>query len=306
MTTNRGLQMVTGPFGYTGRYLVRALNAAGLPVAGLTDRRQPAGLAASALRIFPYDFDRPDALTSHLAGVEVLYNTYWVRFDRGATTFDLAVRRTEALLTAARQAGVRRVVHLSVTHASPDSPLPYFRGKGIAERLVRDSGLSYAILRPALVFGAGDILLNNIAWFLRRSPVFGVPGDGRYRVQPVAADDLAAAVVAAGAGQDDTEADVVGPDNLTFMELVTRIRDAVGGSRWIVPAPAGLVLLATRIAGHAMGDVVLTPHEIAGLRANLLTSDTSSAGWRTFGDWLRTAGPRLGLHYESELARHYR
>ncbi len=155
MTTPHGIHMVTGPFGYTGSHIARALREHGLPVAGLTGRPQPAGLFVPPLPVCPYDFERPDALASHLAGVDVLYNTYWVRFDRGGTTFDLALPRIETLLAAARQAGVRRVVHLSVTHASPDSPLPYFRGKGITEQMVRDSGLSYAILRPTLVFGAG-------------------------------------------------------------------------------------------------------------------------------------------------------
>lgn len=299
-----GTHIVTGPFGYTGSYITRALLAAGLPVLGLTKRPQPTGMPA--IPVAPYHWDAPDRLAETLAGAAVLYNTYWVRFDRGTITFDLGVERNRLLLDAARRAGVGRIVHVSVTKASADSPLPYFRGKGIIERMVRDSGIPYSIVRPALVFGDGDILLNNIAWFLRRSPVFGVPDGGRYRVQPIAATDLASLAVAQGQATGDHEIDAVGPETLTFWELVRQIRDAVGGSPLLVPAPGALALAATHLAGLLTGDVVLTPDELAGLRMELLTSDGPPQGATRLADWLAEVRSTLGTRYESEVARHYR
>ena len=122
----------------------------------------------------------------------MLYNTYWVRFNYGSFSHAAAVENTLALFAAARQAGVGRVVHLSIANPSEDSPLEYFRCKARLERALRESGLSYAILRPTVLFGGQDILINNIAWMLRRLPVLGVFGDGRYRLQPIYVDDLAA------------------------------------------------------------------------------------------------------------------
>lgn len=298
-----GFHAITGPFGYTGAHITRALLAAGTPVLGLTSRPAPTGL--SSVTVAPYHWDDPERLAESLKGAAVLYNTYWVRFDRGSTTFDLALSRIRTLLQAARTAGVGRIVHLSVTNASVDSPFPYFRGKGLAERMVRECGVPYSIVRPALVFGEGDILLNNIAWFLRRSPVFGVPDGGRYRVQPIAADDLAAGALAQGRASGKQEVDAIGPETLTFWELVRLIRDAVGGSPLLLPIPGAAALAATWLAGKLTGDVVLTPDELAGLRMNLLTSNAAPLGERRFAQWLTTAGPTLGRRYQSEIERHY-
>lgn len=294
---------VTGPFGYTGRYITDTLLATGHEVRGLTDRRaaSPRVIATS-----PYHFEDPAALTASLRGVDTLVNTYWVRFDRGSTTFDLAIARVGLLLKAARDAGVRRVVQVSVTHADPTSPLPYFRGKGVLEQMVRDCGLSYAVVRPALVVGRGDILLNNIAWFLRHVPVFGLPGGGGYRVQPIHARDLADTVVQAVSASDNQEFDAVGPDTMTFGGLVEGMRVALGSRCRVVPMPQRLALAGTALAGLVLRDCVLTADEVAGLRANLLTSDEAPIGRTTFAAWLAEDGDALGRHYANEVHRHFR
>jgi len=259
-----------------------------------------------AVATAPYHWDAPDRQAETLAGAAVLYNTYWVRFDRGAVTFNLGIERNGRLIDAARRAGVGRIVHMSVTKTSAGSPLPYFRGKGIIEQMVRDSGIPYSIVRPTLVFGTGDILLNNIAWFLRRLPVFGVPDGGRYRVQPIAATDLASLVVAQGMVTGNHEVDAIGPETLTFGEIVRQIRDAIGGSPLLVPVPSAVALAATHVAGLLTGDVVLTPDELAGLRMELLTSDGPPQGATRLADWLADVRSTLGTRYESEVARHYR
>jgi NADH dehydrogenase len=175
------LAVVTGAFSYTGRSITRLLLARGQDVRSLTnhpDRPNPFGQQVKA---FPYGFDRPDALTRTLEDTATLYNTYWIRFPHGGLTFDQAVANSRTLFRAAKAAGVGKIIHISVTNASSRSPLPYFRGKGQVEEALAKSGVPYAILRPTLIFGPGDILINNIAWLLRRFPVFALPGSGDYR-----------------------------------------------------------------------------------------------------------------------------
>ena len=171
--------VVTGAFSYTGKYITRRLLAEGHSVRTLTGHPRADDPLASQVEVFPLDFANTDALTRALHGADTLFNTYWIRYSRGAVTFERAVENSMALIAAAADAGVRRIVHISITNASPDSPLPYFRGKGLVEEAIAASALSYAILRPTVNFGVEDILLNNIAWSVRRFPIIPIPGRRR-------------------------------------------------------------------------------------------------------------------------------
>lgn len=300
-----GFSVVTGALGFTGKYIARRLLEVGRGVRTLVshgDRPNPFG---EQVEVVPLDFRRPGDLVEHLRGADTLYNTYWVRFARGAVTFDRAVENTRVLLQAAREAGIRRIVHVSVTNPSENSPLPYFRGKAALERLVVESGLSYAIVRPALIFGDEDILIHNIAWFLRRLPVFVVPGDGRYRVQPIWAGDLAKFAVQLADQSDSMTVDAVGPETFTFEEFVRLIARAVGRRSRVVHLGPGATRWLTAMVGRIVGDVVLTRDEIAGLMADLLVSDQPPLCGKSFSDWLGERGNALGACYVSELARHY-
>ena len=208
------LSVVTGAFGYTGRYITQRLLGMGKTVKTITwhtNRPNPFGERVS---VDPLDFDDPLSLRRSLEGAEVLYNTYWIRFARGQTTFERAVENTRALIRAAEEVGVSRIVHVSITNASSDSPLPYFRGKGLVEEAVMSSRLCYAIIRPAVIFRPEDILINNIAWFLRRFPVFTVFGSGDYRIQPVLVEDMAEIAVSVAHRSDNVVIDAVGPEIL--------------------------------------------------------------------------------------------
>src|SRR5208283_1221478 len=188
---NFGIHAVTGAFGYSGRYIAARLLDEGREVITLTNSLARANPFGGRVRAFPLAFDEPEQLAKSLAGVDVLFNTYWVRFNHRLFTHTQAVQNTLVLFEAARRAGVRRVVHVSITNPSEDSPLEYFAGKARLERALREGGLSHAILRPTVLFGREDILINNIAWALRRFPFFAVFGDGSYRLQPIHVDDLA-------------------------------------------------------------------------------------------------------------------
>ena len=296
------LDVVTGAYSYTGRHMARRLRLDGRRVRTLTRTRN----RASALEQAPLRFDDHAGLVESLRGADTLYNTYWIRFEHGESTFARAVENTRLLFAAAGEAGVRRIVHVSVTNASESSPLPYFRGKAVLEHELGESGLAHAIVRPTLVFGSLDILVNNIAWVLRRAPVFLVAGGGASRVQPVSAHDVAALAVEAARAEGDVAIDAAGPETYTFAELVRLVGLAAGARRPLVRAPAGVVLRVGDLLGRVRRDVLLTRDELAGLTASLLVSHEPPRGRESFREWVAANADGLGRRYVSELARNYR
>jgi len=311
---------VTGVGGFSGRHIARRLVAAGRTVVNLTGHPERRTEFGEAVRSHPLSFDDPPALERTLEGADTLFNTYWIRFARGGTsplqvsipggmvgmTFERAVRNSIILINAAKAAGVRRIVHLSITNPSPDLPLPYFAGKAQVEEAIRNSGLGYAILRPAVIFGDGGILINNIAWFLRRLPVFAVPGSGEYRLQPVAVEDLAAMAVESAEKPENLVIDAVGPEVFTFNELVKLIARTVRSRSAIMHVPPGLALVSTGLMGLALRDVVLTRDEIEGLAADLLFSNAPPTCPTKLSEWLQSNAGSVGRIYLSELRKHYR
>lgn len=309
MNRSKGLEtprnIVTGAFGFTGKYIARLLLQRGESVRTLTAHPDPNSALAGSIEVAPLDFSRPQELVENMCGASTLYNTYWVRFDRGEVTHDVAVRNTAALVRAAEEAGIRRIVHISVSNPSLESALPYFRGKAQAEQAVLRCRVSHAILRPALLFGAEDILINNIAWLLRSVPMFAIPGDGMYRVQPIFVEDLAELAVDAAGEESSFTIDAVGPEIYRYDDLVRLIAGTIGSASRIVHVPPGLMSLASRIVGHFVNDVVLTKDEIAALMADLLVSSHPPMARTSLRGWLEANANRVGVTYASELARHY-
>ena len=300
-----GFSVVTGAFGYTGRYIAQRLLDGGEAVRNLT--RNPSFFSPFGEQVerHPLDFNDVPQLTDSLRGAQTLYNTYWIRFARGSVNHDTAVRNTRTLIDAAMAAGVRRIVHISITSASAESPLPYFRGKGLVENYIRDSGLAYSIIRPTVIFGREDILINNIAWFLRRFPIFPVPGRGGYRLQPVFVEDVARLAVESVSADGNTALDAVGPETFTFGELLEEIRSATGGRARLLSLSPNFAYAAANLVGLALRDVVLTRDEISGLMASHLVSTHPPTGATRLTDWMRQHRDTLGRRYASELARHY-
>lgn len=299
------LHAVTGAFGYSGRHVTALLLARGLRVRSLTghpDRPDPFGGRVEVRR---FEFEDPARMREALSGVQVLYNTYWVRFAHGGTDHALAVERSRRLFRAACEAGVERVVHVSITNPSLDSPLPYFKGKAEVEQALAATGLSHAILRPAVFFGGRDVLINNIAWLLRRLPIFGVASGG-YGLQPIHVHDLAQLAVEQGERRTTVTIDAVGPEAFDFRELVELVRRAVRSRALVTAVPPWLLLLASRLLGRVVGDVVLTADEIAGLTTNLLVSRAPPTAPTRFTEWLGRHAETLGRTWANELARHFR
>lgn len=294
---------VTGAYGYSGKYIAKRLLEKGVQVITITNSTHRANPFGEKVRAYPFNFDTPEKLVESLKGVTVLYNTYWVRFNHSMFTHADAIENTRILFEAAKCAGVERIVHVSITNPSEDSHLGYFRGKAILEGALRDTGISYAILRPTVLFGKEDILINNIAWALRRFPVFGIFGDGLYRVQPIYVDDLAKLAVDMGEGRENRIIDAIGPETYTYRGLVTTIGECIGKRRPIVSMPVWMGYMAGAIIGRFVNDVMITREEIEGLMADLLYVDSLPAGATKLSDWVRERSSTLGLTYTSELAR---
>jgi len=297
------LHAVTGAFGYSGKYIARRLLDLGHEVITLTNSPDRTNPFDGRVKPYPFNFDNPDQLAQSLRGVSVLYNTYWVRFNHKLFKHADAVRNTERLFEAAARANVERIIHVSITNPSEDSPLEYFRGKARLERALADSALSHAILRPTVLFGQEDILINNIAWALRRLPVFGVFGRGDYRIQPIHVDDLAALAVEHGAGRDNVTIDAIGPETFTYRQLVKIIGEAIGRKKPVLSVPPSVGYLAGWLLGKCVGDVMITREEIKGLMADLLHVDSPPTGTTRLTDWIRRHADSLGRKYTSELAR---
>ena len=298
--------VVTGAFSYTGKYIARRLLSEGHAVRTLTGHPRPHDLLSREVQTFPLDFTDPKALSQALRGADTLFNTYWIRFARGKLTFATAVANSRTLVDAAVEAGVRRIVHVSITNASSASPLPYFRGKGLVEEAIAASGLSYAILRPTLIFGVEDILVNNIAWSVRRFPIVPIPGDGAYGLQPISVEDLASLAVEAAKGDDRAVMDAVGPERYSYEGLVRLVAGALGKRPWLLHVPGEAALGLSRVLGLLLRDTMLTRDEVKGLMAGLLVSDEPPRGTASLRAWVSEHAGALGRRYASEVARHYR
>jgi uncharacterized protein YbjT (DUF2867 family) len=303
-SSDTGLDAVTGAFSYSGNAISDALIESGRRVRTLTGHPNRAH-EHSPVEVRSLDFDDQIGLVRSLEGVTTLYNTYWVRFAHDRVDHDLAVENSRTLFQAAKRAGVERIVHVSITHPSVDSPLPYFRGKALVERALAETEVSYAVLRPAILFGGDGVLLNNIAWLLRRLPVFAIGGRGDYRIRGIHIDDLAELCVAKGAERFDSVSDAVGPERPTFAELVHIIKEAVGSHSLVVHLPGRALPIISRVVGAALGDVLLTRDEYRAMSDGLADTTGPATGTVALSQWVTEHRSSLGLTYANELKRHF-
>jgi len=299
------LNVVTGAFSYTGKYIAQRLLSMGEEVRTLTGRPDHENPFGHQVKAFPFNFDKPGELADSLRGAKILYNTYWVRYPHGKVSFDKAVEHSKTLIRAAEEADIRRIVHISITNPSESSPFPYFRGKVLVEKAIIQSRLSYAIIRPTVIFGAEGALINNIAWLLRKFPVFAIPGLGDYRIQPVFVEDVADVAVNAGHQDDNIVLDTVGPETCTFDELVRMIAGQINSRARIVHVRPGLALFLAKLIGYVLRDVVITGDEIDGLMSNLLVSEGEATAPTLFSEWSARNADNIGRRYIPGLERRY-
>ena len=297
------LHAITGAFGFSGRYIARNLLDRGRNVITLTNSLHCPNPFGESVKAYPFNFDNPEKLTESLSGVSVLYNTYWVRFNYKTFGYSTAIQNTFALFEAAKKAGVKRIVHTSITNPSESSPYEYFRDKAIIEKNLIESGIPYAILRPAVLFGKEGILINNIAWALRKFPFFSIFGEGNYRLQPIYVNDFATLAVEQGEKSENTIINAIGPETFSYRELVTEIGDIINKKRPFVSVSPFIGYCLALIIGKFVHDIMITKDEIEGLMDDLLYVDAPPAGNTKLTEWARENASILGKQYESELAR---
>ncbi len=295
--------VVTGAFGYSGKYITTKLLEQGVNVKTITNSVKRFNPFGEKVKAYPFNFDKPDRLIETLKGVDVLYNTYWVRFNHKLFKHSDAVNNTLILFDAAKKAGVKKIVHVSITNPDKKSHLEYFSGKGVLEEALINLGVPYSILRPTVIFGKEDILINNIAWMVRKFPFFGVFGDGEYRLQPIYVDDLADLAIKEGKSFENKIIDAIGPETFTYRELVATIAKLIGKKRKIVSLSHGMGYFLGWIVSKIVGDVLITKEEIDGLTADLLYTKSAPAGQTKLTDWIKENSENLGKIYANELKR---
>ena len=306
--SEKNIHAITSAFGHLGKYIARVLldndpNAKIRTLTGHPNRPNPFN---QHIEVVPFHFDDHYQLVADLKGVKTLYNTYWVRFSRGDISFGQAVANVQNLVRAAAAAGVERFVHISITNPDLDSPFGYFKGKAIMEKTLIESGLSYAILRPTVLFGEKDILINNIAWLLRRFPVFAIFGDGEFRIQPVYVKDVAELAVELAGKSENIITNALGPETFSYRGLVSLIRKRVKSRSKLVHVSPRTAYLLSKALNLITGDIIVTREEIYKLMADPLSATDRPKCPTSFYRWSQEYAVSLGVKYASELDRHYR
>ncbi len=294
--------VITGAFSYTGSAVARQLVERGWTVHTLTNRARPPG--TEHITTAPFRFEESH-LRKELADADAFINTYWIRLPWKGQTFETAVERSKMLFQVAKEVNVPRVVHVSVSNAADGRNLGYYRGKADVEEALRESGLSYGIVRPTLIVGPSDVLTNNIAWFLRHFPFFPIPGGGDYRLQPVTLEDTARIILDAVEKSTNVEMDAAGKAVMTFREYVRLLARACGVRRPVFGAPAWIAFAALRVMDFILGDITLTKEELLGLEQELLLSHESPRGGESVEEWLMANGESLGKDYINDIHRHF-
>ena len=298
------VHVVTGAFGYSGRWIAKELLSRGKRVRTLTNAKGRDDPFQGRVEVLPIDFSNHKSLVSSLKDADVLYNTYWVRYKdrKGGYAHEVAVENIRRLFLAAEEAGVKRVVHFSLAHPHKAPDWSYFRGKVQVEKILTESNLSYAILRPTVFFGGErDVLINNMSWLIRKFPVFGIFGIGNYPIQPIHIEDVARVAVDQGEIVENSVLDVAGPETFTYKEYVILIAKSIGVRRLIIPLPPIIGWSFGKVIGVILQDRVITRAEIKGLMSGLMATDARPLGRIKFSEWVAVNGGGLGLNYHNDL-----
>ena len=239
-----GAILVTGATGFVGTRVVHALRAALLPVRCLVRQRsQAAHLEAWGCELVTGDVTDRDALARAVDGCEAVVHLVSIIAGKPADFDRVMTVATRDLVAASSKSGVRRLVLMSAIGGGEpgSSEVPYYAAKAQMELAVRDSELSYAILRPSFVFGRTGGVLPRFVRIVRYLPATPVPGPGTQRIQPIWVDDLARAVLLALDREESLVVELGGPDVVTWNELWRRIARQLGRRRPLVHIPVPLL-----------------------------------------------------------------
>ena len=241
--------LVTGASGYVGGYVCRRLLADGHEVVGLS--RNPAGQTLEQVTSVRGDVTTGAGLAEAMQGADAVIHLVGIITETRAATFhQVHVEGTRNVLAAARTAGVDRLVHMSALGASETAESEYQRTKAEAEAMVRASGLDWTIMRPSLVFGAGDAFFGgSLKELVTLPPVIPVVGTGAYPFRPIWAEDVATAFSRAltTAATVERQLELTGPVEYTLRELLVLIRDLLRPGKPLMNVPLLLMRLGIQV-----------------------------------------------------------
>ncbi len=300
---NKMVSVITGAESFIGKYISNLLITLNYKIRSFTNKSID---QRRGIEFHPYNFNNLEEVTKIFQGADYFFNTYWIRFNFKDKTFEKAYENTKSLIDCAKLAGVKKILHISITKANSLSPLKYFKYKGLIEEYIINSGVSYVILRPTVVFGKEDILINNIIWFLRRFPIFPIFGRGDYLIQPIYVLDLAKIAVEKALNSENSIIDCAGPEVFSFRELIQKIKSAIDSKSIIINLPTIIVFYLLKFLSFFLKDVILTKDEILALKGNLLHSKAPPLGKENLIEWIKKEKDCLGNGYRSELLRHYK
>lgn len=247
--------LVAGVSGFLGTHVLEALTHHSHQVLALS-RRPPSN--TNNCQFVPCDVTRDELPVDAIRECDAIVNLIGIKREQGSQTFKkVHVDVTRRLIDVARECGVRRFVHISVVASRPGPRHPYHHTKWLAEEMVRESGLDYTILRPAVIYGRGDDMISHLVKMIRFVSLFPVVGRGRSILQPVDVRDVAASVVASLEKQVaiGKSYDVVGPERLTLKQVIRRVAQATSLPLCIVPTP----VIFQRLAVSGMNLITTNP-----------------------------------------------
>ena len=234
---------VTGGTGFVGIHVVRALAAGGHDVVVIArGTRRPQ--VRDNVTFIRADITESAGLTDAFAGCDTVVHLPAVIREKGRQTFDRVNRvGSENVAAAASRAGVGHLVHQSANGADPDPAYPYLATKWAGEQATIGSGVPYTVLRPSLIFGAGDGFFTLIAKLIRFNPVVPIPGDGSALFQPIAIDDVVRCMlVALEHGASNAVHPIGGPEHLTYEDIVLTVKRAIGVHRFTAHVPVPMMM----------------------------------------------------------------
>jgi len=235
------LILVTGATGFVGRALLPRLAEAGLELRCLVrpSRRSPRLPRGIPVQVSIASLADARGLRAALVGVDTLIHLAGAEWHgRRGDVFAVDAAGTRALVEAAREAGVGRIVYLSHLGADRASAYPVLKAKGIAEEFIRQSGLTYTIVRSTLLYGAEDVFLNVVAALVKLGPgLFLMPGDGRISLQPLWVEDLVTCLEWSLSDLTSLNQTIAlgGPEFITFGQMVQTVMEVLGVRRLVVP-----------------------------------------------------------------------